>query len=141
MRKAPLPKLSYGEGSMFYNNDGDIVYKKTVYRSDGQRVRKSVKGSSVVECINRMKEKEQDLLKTSVNMLSKTDFKEEMPPTSSEVIWMISYITTRRFIFFPTCRKIIPGSTSTEAGRSSSAAAREPGKTRCGLTQPHWTRS
>ncbi|MBR0342832.1 MAG: site-specific integrase [Oscillospiraceae bacterium] len=78
MRKEPLPNLSYGEGSMFYNNDGDIVYKKMVYRSDGQRVRKSVKGSSVVECINRMKEKEQDLLKEPVNLLNKTDFKEEI---------------------------------------------------------------
>ena len=78
MKRAPLPKLSYGEGSMFYNKEGDVVYKKMVCCADGQRIRKTVTGSTAIECLNRMAEKEKELLMDNATPMIKTDFKEEI---------------------------------------------------------------
>ena len=78
MRKAALPKLSYGEGSMYYNNDGNVVYKKMLCSIDGKRVRRVVIGSSAIECLNRMAEKEKELLLDNEDSTKKTDFKEEI---------------------------------------------------------------
>ena len=78
MKSEPLPKLPYGEGSMFYNKNGDVVYKKMLYRLDGQRIRRTVTGSSAIECLNRMAEKEKELLMDIECPKKKVDFKEEI---------------------------------------------------------------
>lgn len=78
MKRAPLPKLSYGEGSMFYNKDGDVVYKKMLCCLGGKRVRRTVTGSTAIECLNRMAEKEKELLMDIECPKKKTDFKEEI---------------------------------------------------------------
>lgn len=78
MRRVPLSKLPYGEGSMFYNKRGDIVYKKMVYLADGSRVRRSVTGATVPECMYLMAEKEDLLLHVFLDNGEKTDFEKEV---------------------------------------------------------------
>ena len=78
MKKTPLPKLSYGQGSMYYNDDGNIIYKKTVCLADGKRVRRVVTGSTVIECLNRMSEKEKELLMNPASSSKKYDFRDEI---------------------------------------------------------------
>ena len=77
-RRPSLPKLPYGEGSMFYNKRGDVVYKKWVYRADGTRFRKTVIDATAVECMKRMTKIEEDLLKDIACITKKTDLSEEI---------------------------------------------------------------
>ena len=78
MKKASLPNLSYGEGSMYYNNDGNIVYKKMVCCAGGKRVRRVVTGSTAIECLNKMAKKEKELLMDPAGPEKKTFFKDEI---------------------------------------------------------------
>ena len=77
-RRLPLPKLPYGSGTMFYNERGDVVYKKMVYRADGSRFRKTVIDESAVICMRRMNKIEEELLKDIGCLTNKTAFKEEI---------------------------------------------------------------
>ena len=77
-RRPQLPKLPYGAGTMFYNEKGDVVYKKMVYRADGSRFRKTIIDATAVECMRRMTKTEEDLLKDIGCITQKTDFREEI---------------------------------------------------------------
>ena len=59
--KPTLPKLQFGEGTFAYTDNGMITYKKYVELSDGSKVRKTVNSQSIIGCIDRMREVEEDL--------------------------------------------------------------------------------
>lgn len=62
-----LPKLEYGQGTMLYNEEKELIqYKKTIKitNSDGTtKKRVTVYGKNVLECFDKMKEKEEKLKK------------------------------------------------------------------------------
>lgn len=61
-----LRPLPYGMGTMTITIHNNIEYKKMVALPDGRRVRKTVHGKSQKECLDRMKEVEESLVKNYV---------------------------------------------------------------------------
>lgn len=53
-----LPKLPHGEGTMSYDVNGNIVYKKWIVLSDGSKYRKTITGSTIPECFRKMMKEE-----------------------------------------------------------------------------------
>ena len=53
-----LPKLPHGEGTMSYDLNGNIVYKKWIVLSDGSKYRKTITGSTIPECFRKMMKEE-----------------------------------------------------------------------------------
>ena len=54
-----LPKLPHGEGTMSYDEKGNIVYKKWIQLSDGRKYRKTIKASTLPECFRLMMKEEE----------------------------------------------------------------------------------
>ena len=57
-----IPKLPYGEGSMWVHNDRLLAYKKTITLPNGKKVRKTVFAESPKKCMENMREAERELL-------------------------------------------------------------------------------
>ena len=58
-KKTILPKLPHGEGTMSYDVNGNIVYKKWIVLSDGSKYRKTITGSTIPECFRKMMKEEE----------------------------------------------------------------------------------
>lgn len=65
-KKPPtIPKLPRGLGSMSLTKNNTIEYKKCIHLKDGTQKRLTVHGNTPSECIQKMSEREQDILNTS----------------------------------------------------------------------------
>lgn len=65
-KKSPtLPKLPRGLGSMCLTKNNTIEYKKCIHLKDGTQKRLTVHGNTPSECIQKMSEREQDILNNS----------------------------------------------------------------------------
>lgn len=73
-----LPKLEYGEGTMFYSKTGKIIYKKVIPLPDGNTFRKTIHGATVMECLKRMEREENKLVNQSKNRKARQTLNEEM---------------------------------------------------------------
>ncbi len=73
-----LPKLEYGEGTMFYSKTGKIIYKKIIQLPDGDTFRKTIHGATVMECIKRMEREENKLVKQCKYRKARQTLNEEM---------------------------------------------------------------
>ena len=73
-----LPKLEYGEGSMFYSKTGKIIYKKVIRLPDGESFRKTIHGTTVMECLKRMEREENRLVKQNKNRKTRQTLNEEI---------------------------------------------------------------
>lgn len=67
-----LPKLPYGQGSFSYARNGKIEYKKKIELSDGRKIRRSVTGNTIRECMNEMAKLEKELIKQSKQAKNET---------------------------------------------------------------------
>ena len=56
-----IPKLPYGEGSISIFNDELLVYKKSIKKSNGEKIRKTVYGKTPKECMQKMRDVENEL--------------------------------------------------------------------------------
>ena len=56
-----IPKLPYGEGSISIFNDELLVYKKSIKKSNGEKIRKTVYGKTPKECMTKMRDIENEL--------------------------------------------------------------------------------
>ena len=56
-----IPKLPYGEGSIYPHNDKLLAYKKSIKLPDGKTIRKTVFASTPTECMRKMREAEREL--------------------------------------------------------------------------------
>lgn len=59
--KDKIPKLPYGEGSIYIHNDQLLAYKKTITLKNGKQVRKVVFGKTPKICMDKMREAEREL--------------------------------------------------------------------------------
>lgn len=65
-KKSPtIPKLPRGLGSMCLTKNNTIEYKKCIHLKDGTQKRLTVHGNTPSECIQKMSEREQDILNNS----------------------------------------------------------------------------
>lgn len=65
-KKTIIKPLPYGMGTMSLTKDGTIEYKKMVTLPDSRKVRKTVHGATQRECLDKMKELEENLDKNIV---------------------------------------------------------------------------
>lgn len=77
-KQKKLPELEYGEGTMFYNKAGIIVYKKVIQLPNGSSFRKTIHGSSVMECLKRMDREENKLVKQCKTSKNRQTLNEEI---------------------------------------------------------------
>lgn len=62
-----IPKLPYGEGTIYVHNDKLLAYKKSIKTPDGKTIRKTVFAPSPAECMKKMREAERELEKTNIS--------------------------------------------------------------------------
>lgn len=84
-RRAVLPQLAYGEGTMMVKDNGVIIYKKYIHLQDGNSIRKTVSAKTVTECFKRMTRLEKKLQKGMVRGKKNNCLKEEMSFWLNEV--------------------------------------------------------
>lgn len=58
-----IPKLPYGEGSIYIHDDRLLAYKKSLKTPDGKTIRKTVFAPTPAECMKKMREAERKLEK------------------------------------------------------------------------------
>ena len=75
---SPLPTLPRGQGNMRYTKNGKIEYSKSIQLSNGDHVRKSVNGDSVLDCFKKMGELEKAILRGGKSRNNRTTLEEEL---------------------------------------------------------------
>lgn len=73
-----LPKLPHGEGTMSYDEKGNIVYKKWIQLSDGSKYRKTIKASTLPECFRLMMKEEETALQMKPIEYNAPKFEQEI---------------------------------------------------------------
>lgn len=73
----PLPTLPRGQGTLRYTKTGKIEYRKSIALSNGDHIRKSVNGDSVVDCIKKKEELEKAIQRGTNRNIRRT-LKEEL---------------------------------------------------------------
>ena len=70
-----IPKLPYGEGSIYVHNDQLLAYKKSIKLPDGRTIRKTVFAPTPAECMKKMRvaEKEYEKITTQSAKLTLVD--------------------------------------------------------------------
>ena len=67
-----IPKLPYGQGSIYIFNENTLAYKKNIKLPNGKSVRKTVFAPSVKKCFDKMKEAERELTQKTPQVRKKT---------------------------------------------------------------------
>ena len=60
-KQKSLPKLPRGEGSFFYHKNDTIGYRKNFSLQSGHKIKKTVYGKTISDCLQKMKEVEKDI--------------------------------------------------------------------------------
>ena len=112
-KKSPtIPKLPRGLGSMCLTKNNTIEYKKCIHLKDGTQKRLTVHGNTPSECIQKMSEREQDILNNSAQPPQKQTLYDAM------ILWLES---TKKYELKPQAYRRELGTIRNQIGSSKLA--------------------